>query len=239
MYIRVFLAALVATIAAGCSSSSGPTHNTDVVMLSTGEQVWRVQCQGLLSSANTCMDRAKEICQDKAVSLVGLIDPMASDRNGVKNPREITFRCGNPPAAAPAPAPAPVPAPAPAPQKIKALTLNGDANFATNSATLSPVAQRKLDEFIQANQGYRIERLVISGHTDSTGSEVLNQRLSAARARSAQEYLTAHGLRASSYDVRGYASSMPVASNATAEGRLKNRRIEIQTEGVEIRAIGQ
>ncbi|BBU28373.1 hypothetical protein BTHE68_21070 [Burkholderia sp. THE68] len=178
--------------------------------------------------------------------LIGAVDHMANDRRAVSDPREITFKCGNAPAATPSPAPAPVvapvpvPVPAPAPVKpIRALTLPGDANFATNSAVLSPIAQRKLDEFVEANKGYHIQRLSIAGYTDSTGSMALNQRLSEARALATQNYLTSRGLRADSYDVHGFGPASPVATNATAAGRAQNRRVEISTDGIEIRAVGQ
>ncbi|SAK95871.1 OmpA family protein [Caballeronia ptereochthonis] len=244
MYIRVLLAALVTAAVTGCTSYSTPTTNTDVVTLNTGDQAWRVQCQGLFESSKTCMNRAQEICKDQKIRLVGLVDHMSSDRKPVNDPREITFKCGDAPAPAAAPAPAPAVAPVPVPARaaakpIRALTLQGDANFATNSAELSPIAQRKLDEFVEANKGYRIERLSIAGYTDSTGSMALNERLSEARARSAQNYLMSHGLRADNYEVHGFGPASPVASNATAAGRAQNRRVEINTDGVEIRAMGQ
>ncbi len=238
MYIRILLASVVTLVMSACTSYSGPTHNTDVVTLTNGEQAWRVQCLGLLENSNTCMNRAKEICKDKNVRLIGSVDHAKSDTAGKNDPHEITFQCGNPPVAQVAPAPVVAPVQA-APQPLRALTLQGDANFATGSANLSPAAQTKLDEFIEANRGYKLERLTISGHTDSTGSASLNQRLSTDRARATQNYLMSHGLTAKTYDVRGFASSMPVASNATADGRFQNRRVEITTDGVEIRATGR
>ncbi|SAL74499.1 OmpA/MotB domain-containing protein [Caballeronia peredens] len=241
MYIRVLTAAVITAVVTGCTSYSGPMHNADVVTLASGDQAWRVQCQGLLESSKTCMQEAQKICKDQKVRLIGAVDHMTSKLAAEGDPREITFKCGEEPAPAATPAPvvAPVPVPVPVAKPLRSLTLQGDANFATGSAELSPIAQRKLDEFVAANQGYRIDRLVISGHTDSTGSQALNQRLSAARARSAQDYLVSHGLSANSYDVRGFASTVPVATNATPAGRLLNRRVEISTTGVEIRAEGK
>ena len=238
MYIRVLMAAVIAAVVTGCTSYSGPMHNADVVTLASGDQAWRVQCLGLLETSKTCVDVAKKICKDQKIRLIGAVDHMNSKQGAKGDPNEITFKCGDEPAAA-KPVVAPVPVPAPVPKQLRSLTLEGDANFATNSAQLSPVAQRKLDEFVAANKGYRIDRLVISGHTDSTGSQALNQRLSTARARSAQEYLVSHGLTANSYDVRGFAATVPVASNATPQGRAQNRRVEISTSGVEIRSEGQ
>jgi OmpA-OmpF porin, OOP family len=67
----------------------------------------------------------------------------------------------------------------------------------------------------------------------------INQPLSDARAHAAQRYLMQHGLRANSYDVQGFGPSNPVATNSTVAGRAQNRRVEIRTEGVEIRATGE
>ena len=239
MYIRVLVAALATAFAAGCTSYSGPTHNTDVVTLANGDQAWRVQCQGLLEGAKTCVDQAKKICKDQKIRLIGAVDHMKDDRSAQGDPREITFKCGEEPAPvaqAPVPVPVPVPVPAPKPHALRTLTLDGDANFALNSSELSPLAQRKLDDFIAGNQGYQIDRLTISGYTDSTGSAALNERLSQARAKSAQNYLMSHGLKASSYDVRGFGPASPVATNSTAAGRAKNRRVELSTTGIEISA---
>ncbi|WP_084675738.1 OmpA family protein [Caballeronia insecticola] len=63
--------------------------------------------------------------------------------------------------------------------------------------------------------------------------------MSQARAVSTQNYLTSHGLRAEQYEVHGFGPASPVATNATVAGRAQNRRIEINTNGVEIRALDQ
>ncbi|MEJ2155700.1 MAG: OmpA family protein [Desulfobacteraceae bacterium] len=70
--------------------------------------------------------------------------------------------------------------------------------------------------------------VVIEGHTDSTGSEALNLKLSRSRAESVQQYLIYNGtLSADKIAARGYGSSRPLASNATARGRAINRRIDV------------
>jgi outer membrane protein OmpA-like peptidoglycan-associated protein len=169
---------------------------------------------------------------------VSSVDHITSDLKSENNPNEITFQCATPVVEQPVqPAPvvvAPVVAPAPAPVRHapqRKITLQGDATFAVGSATLTPIATAKLDDFVAANQGVDIERMTIAGYTDSTGSAELNNRLSAARARSVQSYLATAGLRASKWDVEGYGSASPVAPNTTAIGRAKNRRVEIQVDG--------
>jgi OOP family OmpA-OmpF porin len=234
MYIRLFFASACVALAAGCTTSSGLTYNNDVITLANGTQAHRVQCLGLAESTESCMDQVKKVCGDKQALRVSAIDRAASGYKPDNDPREILFTCATPvaqqpvPQAAPQPAPAPLPSPAPAPRKV---TLQGDANFELNSAVLTPAAKVNLDEFIAANRGVDIQQLTIAGYTDSTGSVALNDRLSAARARTVQAYLGSHGLRAAKYSVNGYGSASPVAPNATAAGRAKNRRVEIQVDG--------
>lgn len=100
--------------------------------------------------------------------------------------------------------------------------------FRVNSAVLSPEAKRHLDEFAAkalAAKGYMIE---ISGHTDSTGSEAKNMRLSRARAESVIEYLTInHKIPARRFITPlGYGETTAVANNSTTAGRAQNRRVE-------------
>src|SRR4029078_1169070 len=67
----------------------------------------------------------------------------------------------------------------------------------------------------------------IEGHTDSTGSEDTNSKLSAARAQAVTDFLKSHGVEESRMVSRGLGPAQPVADNATADGRAKNRRVEI------------
>jgi len=102
--------------------------------------------------------------------------------------------------------------------------------FRTNSAVLSPEAKQQLDEFATkalASSGYMIE---ISGHTDSTGGETKNMRLSRDRAESVVEYLTVkHKIPARRFITpMGYGKSDAVADNSTSAGRAQNRRVEVK-----------
>jgi OmpA-OmpF porin, OOP family len=233
MYFRLFFAAACVALAAGCTTSSGLTYNNDVITLANGTQAHRVQCLGLAETTESCMDQVRKVCGDKQALRVSATDRAISGYKPENDPREILFTCATPVVQQPAPqaAPQPAPQPAPAPAPARKVTLQGDANFATNSATLTPIAKANLDEFIAANRGVDIQQLTIAGYTDSTGSAALNDRLSAARARSVQAYLGSHGLRAANYSVNGYGSATPVDTNATAAGRAKNRRVEIQVDG--------
>ncbi len=86
----------------------------------------------------------------------------------------------------------------------------------------------KLSGIVLAHPGLHLE---IEGHTDSTGSDELNQRLSEQRAEGVREYLIEQGLNRDALAARGFGKTMPIASNQTTEGRQKNRRVEIIVSG--------
>jgi OOP family OmpA-OmpF porin len=107
------------------------------------------------------------------------------------------------------------------------LTLRG-VNFELGKAVLLPISRDILEEVARslvANPQVRVE---VGGHTDSTGSRALNERLSLARAESVKAYLVENGVAAESMEVQGYASTQPVATNRTASGRAQNRRVELR-----------
>ncbi len=108
----------------------------------------------------------------------------------------------------------------------KPVTIEG-ANFDTNSAKLKPTADKKLNEVVDFAAKYKDANLAVSGHTDSRGSEKLNQKLSVARAESVKAYLVKKGIAAARITTRGEASTRPVADNKTKAGRAQNRRVEI------------
>ncbi len=84
-------------------------------------------------------------------------------------------------------------------------------------------------KLMEKNPTLKIE---IGGHTDNTGTEPLNQKLSENRAKSVYDYLVAHGVSAERLSFKGYASSKPVADNNTLEGKAKNRRTEFLVTGI-------
>jgi outer membrane protein OmpA-like peptidoglycan-associated protein len=107
------------------------------------------------------------------------------------------------------------------------VTLRG-VNFELGKAVLLPISRDILEDVARslvANPGVRVE---VAGHTDSTGSRAVNERLSLARAESVKAFLIENGVGADRMEVRGYASTEPVASNKTASGRAQNRRVELR-----------
>jgi outer membrane protein OmpA-like peptidoglycan-associated protein len=102
-----------------------------------------------------------------------------------------------------------------------------DVGFAVGSAAIDPRLRPVLESFSQglANDPNSVIRIV--GHTDSTGGAAINDPLSLRRAESVSAFLQDRGIRSSRIETVGRGANEPVASNDTAEGRAKNRRVEI------------
>jgi OOP family OmpA-OmpF porin len=106
--------------------------------------------------------------------------------------------------------------------------------FDTDSADLTPAARKTLDTLGQALDSAELKPCCfeIEGYTDSTGTKVLNDRLSQARADSVINYLAQHaGIDRSRMMPKGFGESSPLASNTTAAGRAENRRVQIVNLG--------
>jgi outer membrane protein OmpA-like peptidoglycan-associated protein len=103
--------------------------------------------------------------------------------------------------------------------------------FATGKALLNKDAQVALARFAGIVGVYPSMKFRVEGHTDSTGSDELNRRLSYDRAITVRDYLILQGVEASNINVEGLGPSRPVDSNDTAEGRARNRRVEIILTG--------
>lgn len=101
------------------------------------------------------------------------------------------------------------------------------ALFDIGSAILRPEAGRLLEQLATVAAHCRGVRLAIAGHTDAAGDRERNVALSGERARAVMTYLVARGVSAGRVSAVGYGPDMPIADNATAEGRARNRRIEI------------
>jgi outer membrane protein OmpA-like peptidoglycan-associated protein len=100
--------------------------------------------------------------------------------------------------------------------------------FDVGSAALQPGFRSTLDQIAQSMNQYPNSLIDVYGHTDSTGSDQFNQTLSENRARTVANYLTMQGVSAARIRSQGFGETMPVADNATEEGRRRNRRVEIK-----------
>ncbi len=137
------------------------------------------------------------------------------------------------PVVTPAPAPAPVPAPVPVPAapKSEKVSFAADAFFDTAKAVLKPEGKTKLDDLVGKLKGVNLEVIIAVGHTDSQGGEAYNQKLSVKRAEAVKTYLVEKGIEPNRVYTEGKGKTQPVADNKTAEGRSKNRRVEIEVVG--------
>lgn len=108
------------------------------------------------------------------------------------------------------------------------LSLPDGVTFDTGSYMLQPQFRPTLDKIAQSLKDYPNSLIDVYGHTDSTGSAQLNQTLSENRARTVGDYLAIQGVSQARIRTQGYGASMPVADNATPEGRARNRRVEIK-----------
>ncbi|MCL9780645.1 OmpA family protein [Vibrio sp. S4M6] len=106
-------------------------------------------------------------------------------------------------------------------------TLLSNNTFESNSSQLKPESLGQLNELVSLLNKYPQAKADIIGYTDSSGAERYNQILSEKRAQAVATALTERGINASRLTVIGKGESDPVASNATPEGRAKNRRVEI------------
>lgn len=112
--------------------------------------------------------------------------------------------------------------------KAVKVTFDSGVLFATNKYDLNAAARKDLAAFAQVLKAYADTDVAIFGHTDSTGSDAINNPLSVNRANAVASYLMSLGVSASQIkSVEGYGSTAPVADNSTAEGRQQNRRVEV------------
>ena len=103
-----------------------------------------------------------------------------------------------------------------------------NVTFATNSSTISSRFTNTLDSIASVLKEYPDSNITVSGHTDSTGNDAINNPLSVNRANSVANYLKKEGIASSRITAVGYGSKQPIASNSTSDGRAQNRRVEIK-----------
>lgn len=102
--------------------------------------------------------------------------------------------------------------------------------FDHNSASLRSASRSTLTDLAQNFRQYPDNRIVVEGHTDSTGTDTYNQRLSEDRAANVADFLIAQGVTAGDVIVYGFGETRPRSTNDTAEGRQLNRRVEIHIQ---------
>lgn len=107
------------------------------------------------------------------------------------------------------------------------LDIPSDISFDTGRSDIKANFAPILERFAEGLRNNPNAEVRIVGHTDSTGSDAINNPLSLARAESARNFLTMRGVSGARIQVEGRGSHRPVASNDTLDGRARNRRVEI------------
>jgi len=128
-------------------------------------------------------------------------------------------------------APRPTPATPVAPPAATKVTYAADAFFDFNKSVIKPEGKAKLDDLVGKIKDINLEVIIAVGHTDSVGSDAYNQKLSVRRSEAVKAYLVSKGIEKNRVYTEGKGEKQPVADNKTAEGRAKNRRVEIEVVG--------
>ena len=122
----------------------------------------------------------------------------------------------------------------PAKRQLVAVTAEGvqilqKIQFASGKAVIQPISYRVLDQVAAVLQAHSdLDHVEVQGHTDNLGSAANNTRLSQARAEAVVKYLVDKGVDSKRLVAKGYGPDVPIADNATREGRDKNRRVEFK-----------
>ena len=136
------------------------------------------------------------------------------------------------PAAKPAAPAAPAAKPAAAaPAAASKVTYAADALFDFDKAVLKPEGKAKLDDLVGKVKGVNLEVIIAVGHTDATGKDAYNQKLSVKRAEAVKAYLVSKGIEKNRVYTEGKGEAQPVADNKSKAGRAKNRRVEVEVVG--------
>jgi len=126
-----------------------------------------------------------------------------------------------------APPPPPPPPPPPAPKAERTIILD-DVLFDFDRSTVKPEAAQILDRLVVFMNENKDKSANLAGYTDNVGTDAYNQRLSERRVNSVREYIVGKGVDSGRVAGQGFGESKPIADNKTAEGRAKNRRVEIK-----------
>jgi outer membrane protein OmpA-like peptidoglycan-associated protein len=147
-------------------------------------------------------------------------------------PSAVPKRHGCPAAGAPESAPPPEAAPVAKPLaevEAERIVIHQQVQFETGTSALRAESAEVLGQVAEILRAHpEITRVEVQGHTDEVGTREFNQRLSAGRAHAVVHWLVQHGVADERLVARGYGSDVPLATNATEQGRRTNRRVEFR-----------
>lgn len=141
---------------------------------------------------------------------------------------KVCPQCPECPKPEPPPPPPVVVAPKPAIIEKGRQTL--DVKFDTDKTTIKSGYHKDINDLIEVMKDYPDLQIVVEGHTDNVGTNAYNKKLSQGRANAVKKYMVENGINANRITAKGYGEEQPIASNATKEGRAKNRRVEAVVE---------
>lgn len=156
---------------------------------------------------------------------------IAKPAAGATKTEPASAAAGAKPAPAPAPSAAVKPAPGNAAPTSEKVSFSADAFFDFDKSVLKPEGKAKLEDLVSKLQGTDIEVIVATGHTDWTGTDAYNQKLSERRAKAVKAFLVSKGIPEARVFTEGKGERQPVADNRSREGRAKNRRVEVEVVG--------
>ncbi len=120
-----------------------------------------------------------------------------------------------------------------APSSVKqSITIQAEALFDFDKSVLKPEGMKSLEDAVSKLKGLELEMVIVTGHTDSVGAEAYNQKLSERRAATVRDFLRHKGVSGGFITMLGKGETQPVATNKTADGRAKNRRVDVEFKGV-------
>jgi len=166
-----------------------------------------------------------------ATAAAGCDGAIAAPRAAAPAPAPAPRAAAPAPAAAAPRAAAPAARPAPPPAAATKVTYAADTFFDFDKSVLKADGKAKLDDLAGKVKAINLEVIIAVGHTDATGSDAYNQKLSVKRADAVKAYLITKGIEKNRVYTEGKGEKQPVADNKTDAGRSKNRRVEIEVVG--------
>ncbi|MFN5500046.1 MAG: outer membrane protein OmpA [Burkholderiales bacterium] len=209
-------------LASAALATAAGAQSVDNWRTGTGEHAWKNGTNEL------CW---RDATWTPATAAAGCDGAIAAPRAAAPAPAPAPRAAAPAPAAAAPRAAAPAARPAPPPAAATKVTYAADTFFDFDKSVLKADGKAKLDDLAGKVKAINLEVIIAVGHTDATGSDAYNQKLSVKRADAVKAYLITKGIEKNRVYTEGKGEKQPVADNKTDAGRSKNRRVEIEVVG--------